>query len=297
MLVSLEGFALEYREWATPAQLAAHLAQLDPAAWRGPSPDARLTGVVFHHTYRPTVAQWVGGPHGSILSIARYYRDRYGWDRGPHLFLADRIYQMTPLNQWGIHAQAANRSMIGVEICGDYDHVFWPEPLRELAFGTLTALCAWLRLPPERVALRRGDDGEGLGEGNGALDGHRNYTNEKSCPGWAVNIQGVRAEIARRLAGQQPAPNRPRTGQYRLLLNDVWIRQSPAFFPDGRNRAYWEQPGSIRHYMTLKAGDIFVADAVVPSEEPRWRGAAYALHSADGVGFIPCHPALVAYEG
>src|ERR1041384_7528210 len=108
-------FAADIRRWPTIQAFERHLANYDPmiAAW--------ADGVTLHHTYTPTLDQWRG--MRSVEGTRNYYRDTLNWNAGPHLFLAhgtgnpewDGIYQLTPLNQSGIHAGACNSHMWGIE--------------------------------------------------------------------------------------------------------------------------------------------------------------------------------------
>ena len=185
-------FAVDIRHWPTVAAFEAHLAQHDPriCTW--------VQGLTLHHTYVPTVAQWRG--ELSMGGLLRYYRDevpwvdsqghlRRGWSAGPQLFIApDGIWQLTPLHLPGVHAKAFNATHWGVEVVGFYDHAGWAEPIRALVFGAITALLRW------------------RGLGASVINGHRDDpTTRKTCPGRAINLTAVRAEVARRLL-TAPAP-------------------------------------------------------------------------------------------
>lgn len=173
-------FAADIKRWSTVAEFAAYLQGYDPAiaAW--------AQGVTLHHTAIPTLAQWRG--LASLKGAMGYYIG-LEWDAGPHLFLAkgspnpahDGIYQLTPLNMPGIHAGKCNSSMWGIEIVGRYDAAPWPAPLAEMVYGVTCALLNWRGLPAN-------------------VKGHRECLPNKSCPGKAINMNTVRAEVARRLA-------------------------------------------------------------------------------------------------
>lgn len=166
-------FAADIRHWPNAAALAAHLAQYDPAicAW--------VAGLTIHHTIIPTAAQWRG--HATMEGLKTFYSDK-GWDAGPHLFIApDGIWQLTPLNEPGIHAGRCNADHWGIEVCGNYDAAPWPPALAELVYGTLAALFRWRGLSAD------------------ALNGHRDCNSPKTCPGRAIQLPAVRAELAKRL--------------------------------------------------------------------------------------------------
>ena len=183
-------FAADIRRWATVDAFAQHLAGYDP---RITAPWAR--GITYHHTYRPLAVQWTG--KASIEGLRTFYINK-GWDAGPHLFIVagasnpanDGIWQFTPLNMPGIHAGQCNSSHWGLEIAGDYDKAFWPDAVAQLALGAGAALLRWRGLPlsPETVK------------------GHRDCLNNKSCPGWAVDLDHVRTLLAPLLV---PAPTVP----------------------------------------------------------------------------------------
>ena len=168
-------FAADIRHWPNAAALAAHLAQYDPAicAW--------VAGLTIHHTIIPTAAQWRG--YSTMQGLKTFYSDK-GWDAGPHLFIApDGIWQLTPLNLPGIHAGRCNADHWGIEVCGNYDAAPWPQSLAELAYGAGAALLRW----------------RGLNVTESTVTGHRECLNNKSCPGRAIQLPAVRAELARRL--------------------------------------------------------------------------------------------------
>lgn len=172
-------FIIDRRQWRTVADLRRHLANYSPdiAPW--------AKGVVLHHTYRPTVAQWQGAK--SIDAMARYY-EGLGWDRGPHLFIAvgsrspddDGIWQMTPLNLPGIHAGSANRWAWGIEVVGNYDVAPWTPAMTDMVKGATLALMNW-----RSIAVSRS-----------TLIGHREVPSPKTCPGKMIDMDRVRIIFA-----------------------------------------------------------------------------------------------------
>ena len=143
-----EGFASDVLQWRTAAACRTHLAAhpyAETAAW--------ARGVVVHHTWRPTAAAWRGPT--SMQTLARHYAVTNGWPAGPHLFFVagspraawDGIWQLTPLNQPGVHAREANGHTWGAEFVGDYTRLPWSAPLAELGLGAIAALLDWAALP------------------------------------------------------------------------------------------------------------------------------------------------------
>lgn len=172
-------FAQDIRHWPTAAALAAHLAQHNPAICQW------IDGATLHHTYRPTVAQWRG--YASMIGMRDFYITK-GWTAGPHLYLApDGIWQLTPLNLGGVHAGVCNRTRWGIEVVGDYDSGPWPPALAALVHDTLAALFRWRGLAAD------------------ALNGHRDCNSPKTCPGRAIQLPVVRAELAARLTSASAA--------------------------------------------------------------------------------------------
>lgn len=132
-------------------------------------------GITIHHTWKPTQAQWRGAR--SMEALRRFYAAK-GWTRGPHLFVApDGIWGGTPLTVKGIHAGACNANSIGIEIVGDFDAEPWDNALAARLYPLFVALLHW----------ERGDETN--------LRGHRECLANKSCPGKAINLPGVRAIV------------------------------------------------------------------------------------------------------
>jgi hypothetical protein len=185
--IRVDGFLLDVRHWKTVEQFADHVRAYDP---QQTLPFSRTAiGVVYHHTYRPLPEQWIGAR--SVESIARFYRRRWGWGAGPHLFIVhgspdpnhDGIWQMTPLNERGIHAGSCNERHYGLEVVGDYDREPWPEPVERLAIGTGAVLLDWLSAPIDRQTVK----------------GHRDCGSDKTCPGRAIDMDNVRQLLQSRL--------------------------------------------------------------------------------------------------
>lgn len=163
-----------------------------------PKPDW-IRGITLHHSFIPTRAQW----HGyTTMQGTRDYYIGLGWSAGPHLFLAADvphaidagIWAGTPLAVSGIHAGACNADHIGVEIVGDYDREPWPPAVSDLVYGVTLALMDWAAIAPEKV------------------HGHRECLPNKTCPGARIDMNAVRAELARRMH-----PNAPITPDSTLL--------------------------------------------------------------------------------
>lgn len=194
-------FAWEPQHFATVEAFRAYTETLTVPAW--------VSGTTLHHTYIPVPAQWRGP--ASMEGLRAYYRDTKKWDAGPHLFLCagapnpanDGIFIGTPLRTQGIHAGVCNDDHWGIEIVGDYDKTPWSPRLKSLIYGTVEALEALGHFGSERV------------------QGHRECLANKSCPGAAINMNVVRAELEQRATA---------TGKYVrvVAMKGANMRQGPA---------------------------------------------------------------------
>lgn len=172
-------FRMDIRRWATPADLARHLDHHHPniCSW--------WQRIVLHHTVAPTLAQWRG--RRSMEALQRYYTG-LGWDSGPHLFIAvgspraadDGIWQLTALSERGIHANRCNPYSVGIEVVGWYDRAAWSMPMRSMVYDVLVQLQRWQRRPITII-------------------GHRDCGSPKTCPGRAIDLDVVRADVSRML--------------------------------------------------------------------------------------------------
>lgn len=189
-------FAWDIKHYQTLQDYLAALLPFPKPAW--------ISGITLHHTESPTRAQWRGLT--TMQNLKPFYQGK-GWSAGPHLFLAaltpgpltDGIWAGTPLAVPGIHAGACNPDHIGIEVVGDYDVEPWPLAVSELVYGVTTALMQWGHIPVARV------------------QGHRECLDNKSCPGKAINMDAVRAELGRRLSNAAAAIPRMVTPDSTLL--------------------------------------------------------------------------------
>jgi len=152
--------------------------------------------VVLHHTYRPDEASWAG--LSSMRGMQRFYAGK-GWTAGPHIYCAaDGIWLATPMSQVGIHAGIGNGSLsqgwysIGLEMVGLFDSRVPSGPTWQHALAVMGELSRRLRIPPRQL-----------------ISFHRDYTNAKSCPGWAVSKAWVWGQVEAYLNGATPPPPPP----------------------------------------------------------------------------------------
>lgn len=136
--------------------------------------DRNIDKIILHHT-SDEVGDWRGNQ--SILGYKKMYEDK-GWISGPHLFIApEGIYLFTDINIQGTHANDGNKDSIGIEMVGNYDDSF---PNNHVWKNTELVLINLLR----KFNLRIKD-----------IHFHREYNNQKSCPGRAVTKREIRERL------------------------------------------------------------------------------------------------------
>jgi len=201
--IQVPGFVMDVRHWRTVAAFRAHLAGHDPAlaGW--------ARAVIVHHTVKPVAADWRGP--ASMRGLAQYYRG-LGWAAGPHVFVVagapdpahDGIWQLTPLDRPGVHAQAANTFAWGIEHVGDFDRVSMPPDVAALGAGVAAALLDWRSLVAAAATVRP----------------HRDFA-AKTCPGRLVDMPAyIRAVAALQIprVATTPSPQPPRYSAFSPIL-------------------------------------------------------------------------------
>jgi N-acetylmuramoyl-L-alanine amidase CwlA len=144
------------------------------------------SGLVIHHTWKPTKAEWRGDV--SIEGLRKYYESK-GWATSAHLFIAeDGVWLFTPMKDVGIHAGAGNATYsfgrlksytLGIEVVGDYDAEKWSGKTKENALGVIKILMSHLKIPTEGVTF------------------HRDWMPSKTCPGASITKDWLFAELAK----------------------------------------------------------------------------------------------------
>ncbi len=173
----MSAFRSDIRNLGDAQQFHEYLFQYDPSI----APWARA--VTIHHTYKPDESKWRG--ESTLRNIQSYY-EGLGWDAGPHLFLApDGIWQLTALNEAGIHAGRANKFSWGIEVVGYFDERDWSEEQRKTVYAVTATLLCWRSLPANWSTLR----------------GHREWGSPKTCPGKMIDMERVRSDVAALMRG------------------------------------------------------------------------------------------------
>jgi hypothetical protein len=192
--------------------------------------------LVLHHTAVPTVAQWTDGEARlteaqikvkrlrQLAGIAAYYRDRNGWDRGPHLFIDARyVYLFTPMTMPGIHATTGNGTAqsfsLGIEVIGDYTRVVWSENTRRMVVGAVARLHRHLGTFDIRES-----------RGPGGIARHADY-NKPECPGKLIT-PAYYLPLFREAVAVPPAV---RAGVYGAIARTDYQAEgaAAAYFPPG----------------------------------------------------------------
>ncbi len=176
----------------TPQKQAHSIAKPDIVsrqAWGARPPKGRYSphrpdGIVLHHTWRPTHAQY--RKDGSMRGMQNYHMDTKKWsDIGYHFVIGPEgtIYQGRPETVVGAHS-SPNTGKIGICIVGDYDP--GQDPFTSASREALTQLMTWLTAE--------------YGINTREYYGHRDFS-QKSCPGEGVysQIDALRNEIIQRL--------------------------------------------------------------------------------------------------
>ena len=176
-------FRCDIRQWTSAQALREHLAQYDPsiASW--------CTGIVVHHTVKPDTTEWRG--MRSMQAMKAYYT-QLGWSAGPHLYLAchslnastNGIWQLTALNERGVHAAGANNSTWGIEVVGNFDAKPWSAIQQALVYDVIEILMRWRGITSVNI---------------NTLKGHREVPSSKTCPGRMIDMDKVRRDIAGRV--------------------------------------------------------------------------------------------------
>lgn len=240
----------------------------------GPVAPSRL---VLHHTAVPTIEQWAG--LRSMQGMQRYYGGK-GWTAAPHVYVApDGIWLFTPMHEVGIHAGTGNSGTsggkfwysIGLEMVGYYDHTRPSGAVWENARAVMGGLSKRLGIAPRQL-----------------ISFHRDYTDKKSCPGWAVTKDWVFGEVEAWLASRTPPPPPPpgpigfpppdREALIEMLLEESFKRRGEGYnadwafhqlaatnnlgFPIGRS-------GQLQDSGKTYAYQVFARDTLY-NEVPNW---------------------------
>ncbi|HNP71037.1 MAG TPA: N-acetylmuramoyl-L-alanine amidase [Kouleothrix sp.] len=198
--------------------------------------------LVLHHTFVPTVAQWAG--LRSMQGMQRFYAGK-GWSAAPHVYAApDGIWLFTPLKDVGIHAGTGNSGYtngafwysIGLEMVGNYDSARPSGAVWENAKAVMGGIAKRLAIAPRQL-----------------ISFHRDYTNQKSCPGWAVTKDWVFGEVDAWLANTTPPPPPPpgpigtptpdREALIEALMEESYKRRGEGYNSDWAFHQYAVQNG------------------------------------------------------
>lgn len=229
-------FAWDGRHLPTIDHVRAYLSSLPAPRW--------ARGATIHHTYNPTPESWRGA--NNMTALQKYYRDTVvnedgtrGWPAGPHFFNApDGYWVGTPADTKGVHAGSYNSIFWGIETVGAFDKTPFDEPALKRLEDLVVALFTWRGIP----AISRD-----------TVRGHRECGSSKSCPGWANDMDAIRARFATALHAAHPLAE--------TLTR--WKVQSPDGWAAVRIAPDRKAPRALDGTARLVNGNVIVVDAFV----------------------------------
>lgn len=155
--------------------------------------------IVVHHTWSPSLEQWNG--ESTLYNIKKFYEREYGWPAGPHLFIADKIWEFTEMSRVGIHAGKLNATWqkgdkirtgydkprkyqlkdysIGIEVVGNYDKKKWEGLVRKNSLYAILGIMIRYDIDYSDIYF------------------HRDVSS-KTCPGLAITKEWLFEEIAKK---------------------------------------------------------------------------------------------------
>lgn len=186
-------FGIQRPQRANTPQRRAHTIQkpavMSREAWRARAPKNdyaphTIDGIVVHHTWRPTQAQYK--KDATMRGIQNYHMDNNKWtDIGYHFIIGPEgvIYQGRPETVVGAHS-SPNTGKVGISVVGDYDP--GQDRFSEASQESLIQLMTWLTAE--------------YGISTQEYYGHRDFA-PKSCPGEDIysKLGAIREAIIQRL--------------------------------------------------------------------------------------------------
>lgn len=172
-----------------PTQLVIHNTYIPDASW-APASSNPATKWDRDETWL-SIEQIYAKRRRQLDAVMRYYRDTYGWDRGPHLFIDNIwIWLFTPMYDIGIHAAEGNsyhlggklHYSIGIETVGYFSQVGWPSGMQSLLRTAVQALQR--RLQTFQIIYKAAERHHP--ELHQASIAFHNDYNKSACPGAAI---------------------------------------------------------------------------------------------------------------
>ncbi|HSU15908.1 caspase family protein [Longimicrobium sp.] len=147
----------------------------------------KVTRVHMHHTQEPTSRDYAKDASGSIEQMWRYHTQKKGWsDIAQHLTIAPdgTVWTGRDWNRTPASATGFNDGVFMFETLGDFDrgHERLEGEQRRAVIDVIA-----------RVQIRCGLPVD-------SLHFHREYTDEKTCPGTGISKAGILAEVRARRA-------------------------------------------------------------------------------------------------
>ncbi len=177
---------------------------------------APYNAIGFHHTWRPTAADWKGLP--SLKAVFDYYHYQRGWSvgMGPHIFVYDGtgsyspgkplIYVARHPRHDGAGIYGRNRRWLHVEHITNGDAAPFSAAMNAVSAGLMDTLCERRGIPQKLITVGVDNPGEPLG-----VMFHRDVnpaSPPKSCPGKMVTRDAVQRLILDKDTTPVPSPPR-----------------------------------------------------------------------------------------
>ena len=233
-------FSADIRQYKNIEEFQTHLNAIVKPNW--------VKGVVLHHTWKPTSANWQG--ETTMNAMKRYY-ENLGWNAGPHLYICigspnpanDGIWSMTPLDTVGIHAGECNSTTWGIEVVGNFDIAPWSDALRPVVYDVIQALLKKIGVSAVTIAQLRG---------------HRECNSPKTCPGAKINMDIVRNNVQKLLFPHLEIVTRDST---LCAPARCTMEQAVAYLS---NRQGWYTPNELRNTIVPAYFDFGIISSIDP---------------------------------
>lgn len=222
----------------------------------------RINAVHMHHTWRPRRRDFRG--HDTILGMWRYHTMEQGWrDIAQHLTIdpegyvwLGRNWNLPPVSAAG-HNGNARFGPFMFEMIGDFDRGCDPfdGPQRESALEVVAQVQAKFGLPADSLVFH-------------------NAMAPKSCPGSALDLAQIRAEVERRLATRSGTVQAERAAVVEPFPDesDLVVREAVEIL--NRPPSAPPEPGDAE--LAHGEDEAPMTETVSPAPAPPVRGAAPA---------------------
>lgn len=118
--------------------------------------------IVLHNTAVPNIARRPHGFTAKHMEGLRGYYSGMGWKGGPHYFVDQNgVWVFNPIGLPGVHSPSWNKTAIGVEMLGDFEHDDFNTgdgaKIKNNAVELVASLSYFFSFDPETMKLHRED--------------------------------------------------------------------------------------------------------------------------------------------